>query len=497
MTEISPLDRHNSRLLALVRPQDWVNPTPEGRYNLVAVGGGTAGLVCAAGAAILGGRAALIERNLLGGDCLVTGCVPSKALIRSARAASDVTRAGEWGVRVGAAEVDFAAVMERVRELRAAIAHHDSAKRFRDLGVDVYFGDARFTGRDRVEVGGQTLRFARGVVATGGRALIPPIPGLAEAGYLTHETVFNLTERPDRLLMIGGGPIGIELAQSFARLGSRVILVEMMPRFLGQEDPDAVNVLRASLERDGVDIRLATQVARVDGPRVTLQSDAGEETVDADAILVGAGRAPNVEGLGLEAAGVEFTKDGVTVDDKLRTSNKKIYAAGDVALRFKFTHTAEAAARIILQNALFPGRAKLSALTVPWCTYTSPEIAHVGMYEQDARERGIETDTFRVDFEDLDRAIVDGETEGFVKLHVKRGTDKIVGGTIVAEHAGEMIGEITLAIVAGIGLRTLSNVIHPYPTQAEAIRKAADEWRRTKLTPTVAGLLRRWLAWRR
>ncbi len=497
MTEISPLDRHNSRLLALVRPQDWVNPTPEGRYNLVAVGGGTAGLVCAAGAAILGGRAALIERNLLGGDCLVTGCVPSKALIRSARAASDVTRAGEWGVRVGAAEVDFAAVMERVRELRAVIAHHDSAKRFRDLGVDVYFGDARFTGRDRVEVGGQTLRFARGVVATGGRALIPPIPGLAEAGYLTHETVFNLTERPDRLLMIGGGPIGIELAQSFARLGSRVILVEMMPRFLGQEDPDAVNVLRASLERDGVDIRLATQVARVDGPRVTLQSDAGEETVDADAILVGAGRAPNVEGLGLEAAGVEFTNDGVTVDDKLRTSNKKIYAAGDVALRFKFTHTAEAAARIILQNALFPGRAKLSALTVPWCTYTSPEIAHVGMYEQDARERGIDMDTFRVDFKDLDRAIVDGETEGFVKLHVKRGSDKIVGGTIVAEHAGEMIGEITLAIVAGIGLRTLSSVIHPYPTQAEAIRKAADEWRRAKLTPTVAGLLRRWLAWRR
>jgi pyruvate/2-oxoglutarate dehydrogenase complex dihydrolipoamide dehydrogenase (E3) component len=497
MTQISPLDRHNSELLALVRPPDWVNPRPAGRYNLVAVGGGTAGLVCAAGAAILGGRAALIERNLLGGDCLVTGCVPSKALIRSARAASDVTRAGEWGVRVAAVDVDFAAVMERVRELRAAIAHHDSAKRFRDLGVDVYFGDARFTGRDRVEVGGQTLRFARGVVATGGRALIPPIPGLREAGYLTHETVFNLTERPDRLLIIGGGPIGIELAQSFARLGSRVIVVEMMPRLLGQEDPDAVNVLQASLERDGVDIRLATQVASVDGPRVTLRSDAGEETVDAEAILVGAGRAPNVEGLGLEAAGVEFTNDGVTVDDRLRTSNKKIYAAGDVALRFKFTHTAEAAARIILQNALFPGRAKLSALTVPWCTYTSPEIAHVGMYEQDARERGIETDTFRVDFEDLDRAIVDGETEGFVKLHVKRGSDKIVGGTIVAEHAGEMIGEITLAIVAGIGLRTLSSVIHPYPTQAEAIRKAADEWKRAKLTPTVAGLLRRWLAWTR
>lgn len=497
MTEITPQDKHNSELLALVRPQDWVNPTPRGRYNLVAVGGGTAGLVCAAGTAILGGRAALIERNLLGGDCLVTGCVPSKALIRSARAASDVARAGEWGVRVTAADVDFAAVMERVRELRAAIGHHDSARRFSELGVDIYFGDARFTGRDRVEVNGQTLRFARGVVATGGRASIPPIPGLEEAGYLTHESVFNLTERPDRLLIIGGGPIGIELAQSFARLGSRVVVVEMMDRFLGDEDPDAVDVLRRSLDRDGVDIRLATQVLRVDGTRVTLRSDAGAETVETDTILVGAGRTPNVEGLGLAAAGVEFTNHGVSVDDRLRTSNKRIYAAGDVALRFKFTHTADAAARIILQNALFPGRARLSALTVPWCTYTSPEIAHVGMYEKDARERGIEVDTFRVGFEDLDRAIVDGETEGFVKLHVKRGSDRIVGGTIVAEHAGEMIGEITLAIVAGIGLGTLSKVIHPYPTQAEAIRKAADEWKRAKLTPTVAGLLRRWLAWRR
>jgi pyruvate/2-oxoglutarate dehydrogenase complex dihydrolipoamide dehydrogenase (E3) component len=497
MTKIPPLDSHNSELLALVRPPNWVNPKPEGRYNLVAVGGGTAGLVCAAGAAILGGRAALVERNLLGGDCLVTGCVPSKALIRGARAASDANRAAEWGVRAAPVEVDFAAVMRRVRELRAAIGHHDSAKRFSSLGVDVYFGDARFTGRDRVEVGGRTLRFSRGVIATGGRALIPPIPGLAETGYLTHETVFNLTERPDRLLIIGGGPIGIELAQSFARLGSRVIVVEMMPRLLGHEDPDAVGVLRASLERDGVEIRLATQVVRVDGTRVTLRSDSAETTVDADTILVGAGRAPNVAGLGLEKAGVEFTKEGVTVDDRLRTSNRKIYAAGDVALRFKFTHTAEAAARIVLQNALFPGRARLSKLTVPWCTYTSPEIAHVGMYEEDARERGIETDTFRVDFNDLDRAIIDGETQGFVKLHVKRGSDKIVGGTIVAEHAGEMIGEITLAIVAGIGLGTLSSVIHPYPTQAEAIRKAADEWKRAKLTPTVAGLLRRWLAWRR
>jgi pyruvate/2-oxoglutarate dehydrogenase complex dihydrolipoamide dehydrogenase (E3) component len=497
MTEILPLDRHNTELLSLVRPVDWINPTPEGRYNMVAVGGGTAGLVCAAGAAILGGRSALIERDLLGGDCLNTGCVPSKALIRSARAASDVARAHEWGVRVVGAEVDFAAVMERVRELRAAIGHHDSAQRFKDLGVDVYFGAARFAGRDRVEVAGQTLRFARGVVATGARALVPPIPGLAEAGYLTHETVFNLTERPERLLIIGGGPVGVELAQSFARLGSRVTVVEMMPRFLEREDPDAVKVLRASLDRDGVDIRVATRVGAVDGKCVTLQSDSGEETVHADAILVGAGRAPNVEGLGLAAAGVEFTKHGVTVDDRLRTSNKKIYAAGDVALRLKFTHTAEAAARIILQNALFPGRAKLSALTVPWCTYTSPEIAHVGMCEKDARDRGIEVQTLRVDFEDLDRAIVDGETEGFVKLHVKRGSDKIVGGTIVAEHAGEMIGEITLAIVAGLGLGTLASVIHPYPTQAEAIRKAADAWKRAKLTPTVAGLLRRWLAWRR
>ena len=497
MTNLAPRDKHNNELVSLVHPENWVNPVPDGRYNLVAVGGGTAGLVSAAGAAVLGGRAALIERAFLGGDCLVTGCVPSKALIRSARAASDVARAGEWGVRVSGSHVDFAAVMERVRALRAAIGHHDSARRFKDLGVDVYFGDARFTGRDRVEVGGQMLRFARGVVATGARPLIPPIPGLSESGYLTHESVFNLTERPNRLLVIGGGPVGVELAQSFARLGSKVVIVEMLTQFLAHEDPDAVRVLRRSLERDGVEIRLATQVARVDRKRVTLQSDSGEERLEADAILVGAGRVPNVEGLGLKDAGVEVTPHGVVVNDRLQTTNKRIYAAGDVALRFKFTHTADASARIILQNALFPGRARVSALTVPWCTYTSPEIAHVGMYEKDAVERGIAMDTFRIDFKELDRAIVDGETEGFVKLHVKHGTDRILGGTIVAEHAGEMIGEITLAIVGKVGLNTLSNVIHPYPTQAEAIRKAADEWKKTKLTPVVSGLLRRWLAWRR
>lgn len=497
MTRIAPMDRYNRELLSLVQPPDWVNPTPSGRYNMVAIGGGTAGLVSAAGTAILGGKAAMVERALLGGDCLVTGCVPSKVFIRSAKAAFDAATAKRWGVQASAVEVDFPTVMERVRELRAVIGHHDSAKRFRDLGVEIFFGEARFSGRDRVEVGGSTLQFSRAVIATGARAAIPPIPGLEKAGYLTHETVFNLTERPDRILFLGGGPIGVELAQSFARLGSEVTLVEMMPQFLGPEDPDAVEVLRASLERDGVRILLATQVAQVDGRRITLRSERGEQQVEADAIFVGAGRKANIEGLGLEAAGVDTDRHGIQVDERMRTTNKKIFAAGDVVLRHKFTHTADASARIVLQNALFPGRKKLSSLTVPWCTYTSPEIAHVGMYEADAEKQGIAVDTFRVNFDDLDRAIVDGETEGFVKIHVRRGSDKIVGGTIVAEHAGEMIGEITLAMVAGIGMNTLSSVIHPYPTQAEAIRKAADEWKRGKLTPFVAGLLRRWLAWRR
>ncbi len=499
LPQTAPPDEHNRRLVENVHPLDWVNPTPGGRYNLVVVGAGTAGLVTAAGAAGLGAKVALMERDLMGGDCLNVGCVPSKALIRSARAAAAARGAETFGVRVsGEVTVDFPAVMERMRRLRAGISPHDSAQRFRELGIDVYIGAARFTGPDTVEVGGQTLRFARACIATGARAAALPIPGLKEAGYLTNETVFSLTELPPRLAIIGAGPIGCEMAQAFARFGSKVTLLEAGPHILGREDPDAAERIDAALRRDGVEIRCSVKIQSVrhDGEKV-IGLQEGDE-VRADAILLGVGRAPNVDGLGLETAGVEYDqREGVKVDDRLRTTNRRIFAAGDVCSRFKFTHAADFMARIVIQNALFFGRAKASALIIPWCTYTDPEIAHVGMYEHDAREKGIPVHTITIELADVDRALLDGETDGFLKVHLKRGTDKIVGATLVARHAGEMISEITLAMVAGMGLGTIARTIHPYPTQAEVIRKAGDMHNRTRLTPFVKRLFNRVLQLRR
>jgi dihydrolipoamide dehydrogenase len=504
MVSVHPMDDHNRELVSNVHPPDWVNPAPAGRYNLVVIGAGTAGLVTAAGAGGLGAKVALIERHLMGGDCLNVGCVPSKCLIRSSRSVADVASAHRLGVRVpGGVEVDFRAVMERMRQLRARISHHDSARRFtQEYGIDVFIGDARFSGQDTIRVGDKTLRFKKAVIATGGRPIHPPIEGLAEAGFVTNETIFSLTELPPRLVVIGGGPIGCELAQAFRRFGSEVTMIEAGKQFLPREDPDAAAILADSFRRDGINVMLNSSVARVtssNGSKTVHISNGGKEsTIPADEILVGVGRAPNVDGMNLEEVGVEYDpRKGVLVDDRLRTTNPRIYAAGDVCMRYKFTHTADAAARIVIQNALFFGRKKLSALTVPWCTYTDPEIAHVGMYEKDARERGIPVKTFIRHFSDVDRAIADGEEEGFVKIHVKEGTGKILGATVVARHAGEMISEITLAIVGKVGLGTISAVIHPYPTQAEAIKQVADAYKRTLLTPTLKKAFDRFLTWRR
>jgi len=499
---VEPMDAHNQALVGNAHPPDWVNPAPAERYNLVVLGGGTAGLVTAAGAAGLGATVALVERHLLGGDCLNYGCVPSKCLIRSARAAAAIRDAGRFGVHAGGeVTVDFPAVMERMRQLRSRISDHDSAERLRDLGIDVFLGDAQFSGPDTVQVGDATLRFARAVIATGARAVHPEIPGLAEAGFLTNETVFSLTALPRRLGVLGGGPIGSELAQAFARLGCQVTLIERLGHVLPREGPDAAEIVGRRFEADGVDVRTHSTVDRVtvSGAEKVLHftQDGRAESVAVDAILVGAGRAPNVDGLGLDVVGVAYDpRGGVKVNDRLQTTNRRIYAAGDVCLKFKFTHTADAAARIVLQNALFWGRKKQSALTVPWCTYTDPAVAHVGLYEADADAKGIEVDTFLRRFEDVDRAVADGEEDGLVKVHVAKGTDRILGATIVAHSAGDMISEISLAMVAGVGLGTIAGVIHPYPTQAEAIKQVADAYSRTRLTPRLKKVFS-WLLARR
>ena len=513
---VKPDDKYNRELVANVHPADHVNPRPDGRYNLVVIGGGSAGLVSAIGAAGVGAKVALIEKHLLGGDCLNVGCVPSKAVIRAAKAIGEIRRAGDFGVHVPeGVTVDFGAVMERMRRIRSEISHHDSVARLQKLGIDVFLGEAQFTGRNEISIGGQTLTFSKAVIATGSRAAFIPIPGLAEAGYLINETLFELTERPSTLAIIGGGPIGAEMAQAFQRLGSQVILFDIMPQILGREDEEAAAIVQQQFASEGIQIKLESnikQVTRTDSGQKEIvfeqktdlsgfeQSEianlTGLEPVIVDEILLAAGRTPNLEGLNLEAAGIEYTKRGLVVNDYLQTSNGDIYGAGDVAIPYQFTHTADATARIVVRNALFFGRAKMSDLTIPWVTYTDPEVAHVGLYPRDAAAKGIEIDTFTTQIGDVDRGRTDGE-EGFVKIHVKKGTDKIVGATIVGSHAGELISEVTTAMVAGAGLKTLSTVIHPYPTQAEAIKKTADAFNRTRLTPTVAKLFDTILRWRR
>ncbi len=499
-----PEDPYNRSLLANVHPGDWTNPEPAPSYNLVVLGGGTAGLITAAGAAGLGAKVALIERAHLGGDCLNVGCVPSKALIRAARAYADVRDAGQYGVEVPeGTRVNFPAVMKRMRRLRSEISPNDSAARYRDeLGVDVFLDEGRFVDSDTVEVDGKKLRFRRAVIATGARAIPLPIPGLTESGYLTNETAFSLTELPKRLAVIGAGPIGCELAQTFARFGSQVTLLEVMPQILIREDKDAAALIQAALIRDGVSFILGCNIKGLtqDGQDkvLNIETDGESQEVHVDEVLLGVGRAPNVEGLNLEAVGVDFDiKQGVKVDDRLQTTNPRIYAAGDICSPHKFTHTADALARIVIQNTLFLGRAKSSTLAVPWCTYTDPEIAHVGLYEHKAEKQGFAIQTFTQDLQHVDRAILEGETAGFVKIHTKAGSDTIVGATIVARHAGEMISEITLAMVGGLGLGSLAKTIHPYPTQAEAIKRAADAYNRTRLTPRVRSLFTKWLAWTR
>ena len=496
-------DSHDRLLLQQVRPADWINPPPASRYHLVVLGGGPAGLVTAAAAAGLGARVALVESGLLGGDCLVHGCVPSKALLAAAHQATTVQRSSEYGVRIdGDVQVDFEAVMARVRRLRSEISPHDSAARFRSLGVDVFFAHGRFSGPNSIDADGTRLNFSRAVIATGSRPAVPQIPGLSDAGCLTSDTLFQLTKLPQRLAVIGGGPIGVEMAQAFASCGAAVTLIESGPRLLPRDDPDASALLYDRLVRTH-SIRILTNarittVTRQGSERLlSVQTVGGEVTdVTCDELLVAAGRIPRVEGLQAELAGIQTDpRQGVVVNDRLQTTNPAVYAAGDICSDRRFTHAADFMARIVVRNCLFGGRARASRLLIPWCTCTSPEIAHVGITaEAAATDSAISTLT--QPFSSNDRSVLEGQTEGFVRVHFRRGSDQILGATVVGERAGDLISEITVAMSAGFGLKRLANVIHPYPTHADAIRRLGDQYNRARLTPFVQRLFRTWIRWR-
>ena len=481
------------------RPADWCNPATLGRYVLLVIGAGPAGLVAARTAAAAGAKVALVERHQIGGNCIKEGCIPSKALIRSAQLYAQMRHAERYGVAPPAAlPVDFALAMARMRRVRDRLGRTDAPAQLAEAGIELFFGCARFVGPDCVDIEGTRLSFKKALIATGARAVLPQIKGLNEAGFLNNESVFDLTALPASLLVIGGGPQGCELAQAFARFGTRTVMVHSEPLFLPKEERDAAQMVSDGLAQDGVETHLNCRVVSVSieagGKRVQLLSAGNTATTLVDEILTGIGRRPAVQTLDLARAGVSYDVDtGIHVDDFLRTSNPNIYAAGDVCLEHQFTNTAEASARIVVSNALFFGRRRMSALTIPWCTYTDPQVAHVGLYVKQARERRIPVKTFTVPMHDVDRAVTDSEEDGFVKIHVREGTDHILGATIVGRYAGEMINTVSLAMVAGIGLRRLTDVIHAYPTQGDAIRQAAQACASAHASPLLAWLKRKWL----
>jgi pyruvate/2-oxoglutarate dehydrogenase complex dihydrolipoamide dehydrogenase (E3) component len=390
---------------------------------------------------------------------------------------------------------DFEGAMERVRRLRADLSPTDSVSRYRDLGVDVFLGSGQFSGPGQLIVAGKTLRFHRAIIATGSRPAVPTVPGLAAVGYHTNETLFNLTRLPKRLLVVGSGPVGCEMAQAFARLGSEVTLLSELDQVLPREDPDASRIVERAMTADGVRLFHRCRVLQAErrGADRVLQVECdgqGRELVG-DEILAAIGRTPNIQGLGLEAAGVDHGAGGIVVNDRLRSSNSRIFAIGDCCSSYQFTHTADAHARLVIGNALLfgLGGGKARRLLMPWVTYTSPEIAHVGLYERELLDQGQQVHTLTLPLAEVDRARLDGQSEGFFRVHLRRGSDRILGATLVAEHAGEMIGEIAVAMRAGVGLGTIADTIHPYPTQSEVFRRAGDAWRKTKLTPGIRRLL--------
>jgi len=478
------------------------------KYHLIVIGAGSGGLVAAAGAAGLGAKVALVEKQKMGGDCLNTGCVPSKAIIRTAKLIYD----GKTGSRFGLSDlnppVDLARIMESVRSAQSKLEPHDSPDRFRGLGVDLHFGTFRFTSPHEITDGTVTLSAKRFVIATGASPFVPPIKGIQEVPILTSDNVWGLTEVPKRLVVLGGGPIGAELTQVFARLGSKVTVVEMLDSLLIREDIEASRFIKERFIKEGVEVLTGHRAVEVYTERSRSIKKSGEsyelivkegekeKRIPFDQILVAVGRAPNVTGLDLEKAGVKFSKKGIEVDDTLRTSAKHIYACGDVVGPYQFTHTADFQARLILRNALFPGKSKINYRVVPWCTFTDPEVARVGLNEKEAKEKGISYDVYSYQFKDLDRAVCDREDEGFIKVLTEKGSDQILGVTIVGTHADDLLHELALAMHQRIGLKKIASMIHVYPTLTEISKRIADTYQRSRMTPRLKQWLATYFKWR-
>jgi len=470
--------------LRRVQPEDWKNPVPRNAYDLAIVGAGPAGLVAAKSARQLGFSVALIERYRMGGNSLNVGSVPSKAIIRTACVCDTMRDAAEFGAPIpNEPALEFGKVMVRMRRIRTRISEYYSVHELAALGVDIFFGTARFESADTLCVGDVRVRFRKALVATGARPRTPDIPGLDQMAYRTSATIFEIAALPKRLAVIGGGPLGCELAQAFCRLGSHVTIVQNDPKFLPREERDAAEILSRSMARDGVEIRLNTTVVgarRESGAKILRTvNNAVASDIQADEILLSVGRIPNVEELGLKAAAIEFDTDqGIKVDDFLRSTNPNVYAAGDVCLSLKFTNAAQFSARMAVQNALMQAQLRQNSSVIPWCTYCDPEIAHIGMHVWEARQQSIPIKSFTVMMHDVDRSITDGQDSGFVKIHIAEGSDRILGATIVASRASELINEMAVIMSAGIGMKALAAVAHTYPAQSEAIMLAAQAYKR-------------------
>ncbi len=474
-------------------------------FDMIVIGGGAAGLTTSGIAASFGAKTLMIERHRLGGDCTWTGCVPSKTLLKSARVAHQMRHASHYGLADQDVRFDFGKMMARMRRLREEVYEDaDRPEIFEALGVEVRHGAARFVDPHTVEIEGEhgaarvTGRYV--TIAAGASAFIPPLDGLGEVPYLTNETLFEITEQPARLAIVGGGPIGTEMAQAFARLGTRVTVIQRGGTILPKDDAELAATLRTRLEREGVAYlfdAVAKRVAQAAGEiRVEVEQDGARRAVEADALLVATGRRPNLDGLNLEAAGVAFTQRGITVDDRCRTSRRHIYAVGDVTGRYQFTHMSEHMGKVAASNAIFKIPLKIDAKHVPWVTYTDPELAHVGARERDLKEKGASDTVYRFPYTKLDRAVTDGETTGLIKVFARAWNGKILGATILGAAAGEMIGEYALAMRHGLRLRQISDTIHPYPTYGLGVRRAADQWYAQKQSPTLVRLLQKVFGYR-